>query len=70
VSLQATETAQQLHHLAATGRERICGLGRASESVLKIHRGLMEHPIATSGWLFSYSGYIEAMNRGAEPLNL
>lgn len=98
---QAVATAKQLLDLSKRDREKISGLGRASLSTLQVHRALMEHPIATSGWLvnktgitaatvnkalahleqleivheltaqrrnrlFSYSGYIEILNRGTE----
>ncbi|MES9861133.1 MAG: Fic family protein [Candidatus Thiodiazotropha sp. LLP2] len=98
---QAVETVQQLLDLSNRDREKISGLGRAAASPLRVHRVLMEHPIATSGWLvektgitpatvnkalghleqlgivkeltaqkrnrlFSYTGYIEIMNRGTE----
>ena len=53
---QATETAQQLHALSDTDREKISGLGRAAASTLQVHRALMEHPIATSGWLVKKTG--------------
>jgi len=98
---QAAETAQQLNDLWNQDRDKISNLGRAAASTLQVHRALMEHPIATSGWLvektgitsatvnkalahleqigivkeltskkrnrlFSYAGYIEIMNHGAE----
>lgn len=100
---QAVETAQQLLDLASKDRDRISGIGRAAVSTLRVHRALMERPIATSNWLvektgitsatvnkalshlerlgivieltarkrnrlFSYSGYVEIMSRGTEPL--
>ncbi|MDH4322475.1 MAG: Fic family protein, partial [Desulfobulbaceae bacterium] len=57
---QAVETAQQLHTLAGGDRDKISGLGRAAESTLKVHRALMEHPIATSGWLVKKTGITAA----------
>lgn len=98
---QAVETAQQLIDLSNNDRMEINGLGRAAASALQVHRALMEHPIATPGWLvektgitpatinkalehlerldivreltaqrrnrvFSYSEYVEIMNRGTE----
>ena len=98
---QAVETAQQLLDLSNEDRMKISGLGRAAVSTLQVHRALMEHPIATSGWLvektgitpatvnkalahlerleivreltqqkrnrlFSYTGYVEILNRGTE----
>lgn len=98
---QAIETAQQLLELAKIDTEKISGLGRAVTSTNQVHRILMEHPLATSGWvvkktgitaatvnkslnhlvelgivrelttkrrnkIFSYSGYIEILNKGTE----
>ena len=100
---QAVETAQQLLKVSNQDRDAISRLGRATASALKIHRALMEHPIATSNWLvektgitpatvnkalghmeqlgivreltaqkrnrlFSYSQYVEILNRGTEIL--
>ena len=53
---QAVETAQQLHDLSNRDRDKISGLGRAAASTLQVHRALMEHPIATSGWLVEKTG--------------
>jgi len=53
---QAVETAQQLLDLSNRDRDKISALRRASASTLKIHRALMEHPIATSGWLVERTG--------------
>jgi len=54
---QAVETAQHLLDLSNQDRNKIGGLGRATVSTLQIHRILMEHPIATSGWLVEKSGF-------------
>ena len=48
---QAVDTAQQLFHLTNQDRDKISGLGRAAASALRIHRVLMEIPIASSGSL-------------------
>ena len=48
---QAVDTAQQLLSLSKHDRDKIRGLGRAATSTLKVHRALLEHPIATSGSL-------------------
>lgn len=99
---QAVESARQLLDLSRQDQEKIGRLGRAAASALKIHRVLMQHPIATSGLLvqktgitaatvnkallhlarlgivreltakkrnrlFSYTRYVEIMNRGTEP---
>jgi cell filamentation protein, protein adenylyltransferase len=100
---QAVETARQLLDLSNQDRDKISRLGRASASSLRVHRVLMQHPIATSGLLaqktgitvatvnralahlerlgiireltaqkrnrlFSYTRYVDIMNRGTEPL--
>jgi len=50
-STQAVDTAKQIARLSADDRDRIGRLGRAAASVLRVHRALLEHPIATVGWL-------------------
>ena len=57
---QAVETVQQLLDLSNQDREKISGLGRAASSPLRVHRVLMEHPIATSGWLVEKTGITPA----------
>ncbi|BBO75904.1 hypothetical protein DSCW_33210 [Desulfosarcina widdelii] len=57
---QAVETAKQLLALSKQDREKINGLGRAEASTLKVHKALMEHPIATSGWLVEETGITPA----------
>ena len=57
---QAVETAQQLFDLSNQDRDKIGGLGRAAASTLQVHRALMEHPIATSGWLVEKTGITPA----------
>ncbi len=57
---QAVETAQQLLDLSEQDRKKIGGLGRAAASTLQVHRALMEHPIATSGWLAKKTGITPA----------
>lgn len=57
---QAVETAQQLLDLSNQDRIRINNLGRAAASPLQVHRALMEHPIATSGWLVEKTGITPA----------
>ena len=57
---QAVETAQQLLDLSNRDRDKIIGLGRAAASTLQVHRALMEHPIATSGWLVEKTGITPA----------
>ncbi|MFN3166401.1 MAG: Fic family protein [Phycisphaeraceae bacterium] len=48
---QAVETAQKLVALSEQDQQKINGLGRAAASCLKIHRAMMEYPIASSGKL-------------------
>jgi Fic family protein len=57
---QAVETAQQLLDLSNNDRKKISALGRAAASTLQVHRALMEHPIATSGWLVEKTGITPA----------
>jgi Fic family protein len=57
---QALETAQKLVELFNRDRESISGLGRAAASTHRVHRALMEHPIATSGWLVEKTGITAA----------
>ncbi len=57
---QAVDTAQQLLKLSIEDRDQISGLGRAAASTLQVHRALMEHPIATSGWLVEKTGITPA----------
>ncbi len=57
---QAVETARQLLDLCDEDRDKISGLGRAAASTLAVHRALMEHPIATSGWLVEKTGITPA----------
>jgi len=53
---QAVETAQQLTSLAEEDKDAITTLGRAAPSALLVHQALLEHPIATSGWMVSKTG--------------
>ena len=48
---QAVDTTKQLIDLASEDREKISGLGRTAPSTLRVHRVLMEQPIATAKWL-------------------
>ena len=57
---QAVEAAQQLIDLANEDRTKIRGLGRAAASTLTVHQALIEHPIATSGWLVEKTGITPA----------
>ena len=57
---QAVETAQQILDLSNRDRDQINGLGRAAASTLKVHRVLMEQPIATSGSLVEKTGMTPA----------
>lgn len=55
-AIQAVNTAQQLIELSKLDSGKISDLGRAAASTLQVHRALMEHPIATSGWLVDKTG--------------
>lgn len=57
---QAVETAQQLLDLSNQDRDKISSLGRAAASTLRVHRALMEQPIATSGSLVNKTGITPA----------
>lgn len=57
---QAVKTARQLLDLTDLDREKINTLGRAATSAHRIHRALLEHPIATSGWLVEKTGIVPA----------
>ena len=57
---QAKDTAQQLLNLSNEDRDKIGGLGRATASALKIHKALLERPIATPGWLSEKTGITPA----------
>jgi Fic family protein len=57
---QVVETAQQLLDLSNRDRDKISGLGRAAASTLRVHRALMEHPIATSSSLVEKTGITPA----------
>jgi Fic family protein len=53
---QVMESIQQLINLSQNDRAKISALGRAAMSTLKVHRSLLEQPIATAGWLVGASG--------------
>jgi Fic family protein len=57
---QSVDTAKNLIELADVDREKINGLGRATTSTMRIHKALMGHPIATSGWLVDKTGITPA----------
>lgn len=57
---QAVDTAQQLLRLADQDRDRISGLGRAAPSTLAVHKALLQHPIATAGFLAGHTGITPA----------
>jgi Fic family protein len=48
---QAVDSAQQLVRLSEMDRNRINSLGRVAGSVLRVHRALLERPIASAGWV-------------------
>ena len=53
---QAVDAARQLLDIAAEDRQRIGRLRRAAASPLIVHGALLEHPVATSGWLVNKTG--------------
>jgi len=53
---QAVDTTRQLVDLASENRDKISGLGRVAASTLRVHRVLMEQPIATAKWLVEKTG--------------
>ncbi len=57
---QAVETARQLLDLSSQDRDKISGIGRAATTALRVHRVLMERPIATSNWLVEKTGLTPA----------
>lgn len=57
---QAVDTAQRVINLAGKDRELIGSLGRAAESAMKIHKVMLERPLATSGWLVEKTGLTAA----------
>ena len=57
---QAMTTARRLLDLAQNDQDTIRRLGRVSASALRIHRVLMERPIATAGWLAAKTGLTQA----------
>lgn len=57
---QALETAQRLDSLAKEDSEKIQSLGRASDSVLLVHRALCGRPIATANSLGDKTGLTPA----------
>ncbi|MGL6162418.1 Fic family protein [Microbulbifer sp.] len=66
---QAVDTARQLMDLSHRDRARIEGLGRAAPAASRVHRALMEHPLATSGRLVEQTGMVPAtVNKALERL--
>ncbi len=57
---QAVDTAQQMLRLAGEDREKIERLGRAAPSTLAVHKALLQHPIATAGFLAGHTGITPA----------
>jgi len=66
---QAVEMTQQLLETADEDKERINGLGRATDSALLVQRALMERPVANAGWLVKKTGITPAtVNNGLKNL--
>ncbi len=59
-AVQAVETARRLLDLSQKDQDNIRRLGRISASALRIHRALMERPIATATWLTVKTGLAPA----------
>ncbi|MDR3089815.1 MAG: Fic family protein [Desulfobulbaceae bacterium] len=57
---QVVATVQHLLNMSNQDRNKISSLGRATASALKVHRALMEHPIATSSFLVEKTGITPA----------
>ena len=53
---EAVDAARQLLDIAAEDRQKIGRLRRAAASPLIVHGALLEHPVATSGWLVNKTG--------------
>ncbi|MCC6933210.1 MAG: hypothetical protein IT292_08150 [Deltaproteobacteria bacterium] len=49
-----------LLQIAAADREKIKETGRISSSILIVHQGLLERPIASPNWLAQKSGLSQA----------
>ncbi len=66
---QAVNTAQSLLELSNSSQEKINELGRSSISCQKIHKILLERPIATSNWISEKTGISPAtVNKSLEKL--
>lgn len=57
---QAVDTAMRLVALANHDRQLIASLGRPAASVAKVHRAMLERPIANAGWLVAQTGLTHA----------
>ena len=59
-AIQAVDTVQQIVDLSNEDRDKIGALGRAAASTGQIYRAMLEHPIATPGWLVERTGITPA----------
>jgi Fic family protein len=57
---QAVAASRELHELTSGDRDRIASIGRAASTALRVHRVLMERPIASGGWLVERTGITAA----------
>ncbi|MCP4677077.1 MAG: Fic family protein, partial [Deltaproteobacteria bacterium] len=57
---QAVASARELLDLSDEDRDKISGIGRAAGAALRVHRALMERPIANAGWLVKKTGVTAA----------
>ena len=68
---QAVEMSQRVLALFKDDCARLARLGRAAESTEKVHRAMMERPIATAGWLVENTKLTPAtVNKSLEHLRL
>jgi len=59
-AIQAVETAQRILDISREDHGKIAALGRAATSAGQVHRAMLEHPIATPGWLVEKTGITHA----------
>ena len=60
VKMIFVETAQKILDISREDHGKIAALGRASTSAGQVHRAMLEHPIATPGWLVEKTGITHA----------
>ena len=66
---EALDAARRLAELSERDRGKVGGLGRAAASASRVHRALLERPIATAGWLAEHTRLAAAtVNKALEHL--